>query len=128
MIKKRKINIFYDVTLQFENGYAKRSSPPNSPSTVNPNEDPLQTRMGQKVTMQGMTKRVNTCLDWEPNRERSTRMKSPVHGLSGEIKDVRDLIKVRRRNFLLVPLLLCSLSTIYTLENFSKKTFNPYLI
>lgn len=86
--------------LQFENGYAKRSSPPNSPSTVNPNEDPLQMRMGQKVTVQGMTKRVNTCLDWEPNRERSTRMKSPVHGLSGEIKDVRDLIKVRR-NFLL---------------------------
>ncbi|KAG9428131.1 centrosomin isoform X1 [Apis mellifera carnica] len=78
---------------QFENGYAKRSSPPNSPSTVNPNEDPLQMRMGQKVTVQGMTKRVNTCLDWEPNRERSTRMKSPVHGLSGEIKDVRDLIK-----------------------------------
>lgn len=101
MIKNMYIYIYTSfMILQFENGYAKRSSPPNSPSTVNPNEDPLQMRMGQKVTVQGMTKRVNTCLDWEPNRERSTRMKSPVHGLSGEIKDVRDLIKVRR-NFLL---------------------------
>ncbi|CAD1478022.1 unnamed protein product, partial [Heterotrigona itama] len=78
---------------QFENGYAKRS-PPSSPSAMNPIEDPLQARMGQKMTCgQGTTKRVNTCLDWEPNRERSTRGKSLVQALSGEVKDVRDLIK-----------------------------------
>nr|XP_034190787.1 centrosomin isoform X2 [Osmia lignaria] len=78
---------------QFENGYAKRS-PPSSPSAMNPIEDPLQSRMGQKLTcVQGMTKKANTCLDWEPNRERSTRMKSPLQTLSGEVKDVRDLIK-----------------------------------
>ncbi|XP_017766897.1 PREDICTED: centrosomin isoform X1 [Eufriesea mexicana] len=78
---------------QFENGYAKRS-PPTSPSSMNPIEDPLQTRMGQKISCaQGVTKRGNTCLDWEPNRERSTRVKSPVHALSGEVRDVRDLIK-----------------------------------
>ncbi|CAL7951388.1 unnamed protein product [Xylocopa violacea] len=78
---------------QFENGYAKRS-PPSSPSTMNPIEDPLLARMGQKITcVQGMTKRGNTCLDWEPNRERSTRVKSPIQALSGEVKDVRDLIK-----------------------------------
>ncbi|XP_043524063.1 centrosomin-like isoform X2 [Frieseomelitta varia] len=75
---------------QFENGYSRRS-PPSSPSAMNPIEDPLQTRMGQKMTCgQGTTKRGNTCLDWEPNRERSTRGKK---ALSGEVKDVRDLIK-----------------------------------
>ncbi|XP_076754592.1 phosphodiesterase 4D interacting protein centrosomin isoform X2 [Xylocopa sonorina] len=78
---------------QFENGYAKRS-PPSSPSTMNPIEDPLLARMGQKITcVQGTTKRGNTCLDWEPNRERSTRVKSPIQALGGEVKDVRDLIK-----------------------------------
>ncbi|CAK9816412.1 CDK5 regulatory subunit-associated protein 2 [Anthophora quadrimaculata] len=79
---------------QFENGYTKRS-PPSSPSAMNPIEDPLQARIGQKATcIQGVTKRGNTCLDWEPNRERlTTRMKSPIRALSGEVKDVRDLIK-----------------------------------
>ena len=63
---------------------------------MNSVEDPLQARMGQKMTcVQGMTKRGNTCLDWEPNRERSTRVKSPVQTLNGEIRDIRDLIKVR---------------------------------
>ncbi|XP_076160987.1 phosphodiesterase 4D interacting protein centrosomin isoform X2 [Ptiloglossa arizonensis] len=72
---------------QFENGYAKRS-PPSSPSVMNPIEDPLQSRMGQKTTCsQGMTKRGSTCLDWEPNRERSTRVKLPLQVLSGEMKD-----------------------------------------
>lgn len=80
-------------TLQFENGYAKRS-PPCSPSAMNPNENPLQSRVGQTSCGQGTTKRVNTCLDWEPNRERSTRGKSLVQSLSEEVKDVRDLIKV----------------------------------
>lgn len=78
---------------QFENGYVKRS-PPSSPSAMNSVEDPLQARMGQKMScVQGMTKRGNTCLDWEPNRERSTRVKSPVQTLNGEIRDIRDLIK-----------------------------------
>ncbi|CAK9833757.1 CDK5 regulatory subunit-associated protein 2 [Anthophora retusa] len=79
---------------QFENGYTKRS-PPSSPSAMNPIEDPLQARIGQKATcIQGVTKRGNTCLDWEPNRERlTTRVKSPIRALSGEVKDVRDLIK-----------------------------------
>lgn len=64
---------------------------------MNPVEDPLQARMGQKMTCgQGTTKRGNTCLDWEPNRERSTRGKSLAQALSREVKDVRDLIKVRR--------------------------------
>ncbi|XP_076687400.1 phosphodiesterase 4D interacting protein centrosomin isoform X2 [Andrena cerasifolii] len=72
---------------QFENGYSKRS-PPSSPSAMNPTEDPLQSKMGQKVTSaQGMAKRGNTCLDWEPNRERSTRVKSPLQTFSGEVKD-----------------------------------------
>ncbi|XP_076687404.1 phosphodiesterase 4D interacting protein centrosomin isoform X6 [Andrena cerasifolii] len=78
---------------QFENGYSKRS-PPSSPSAMNPTEDPLQSKMGQKVTSaQGMAKRGNTCLDWEPNRERSTRVKSPLQTFSGEVKDVRNFIK-----------------------------------
>ncbi|CAK9798579.1 CDK5 regulatory subunit-associated protein 2 [Anthophora plagiata] len=79
---------------QFENGYTKRS-PPSSPSAMNSTEDPLQARIGQKATcIQGVTKRGNTCLDWEPNRERlTTRVKSPIRALSGEVKDVRDLIK-----------------------------------
>ncbi|XP_071875855.1 phosphodiesterase 4D interacting protein centrosomin isoform X2 [Bombus fervidus] len=78
---------------QFENGYIKRS-PPSSPSAMNSVEDPLQARMGQKMTcVQGTTKRGTTCLDWEPNRERSTRVKSPVQTLNGEIRDIRDLIK-----------------------------------
>ncbi|XP_043252270.1 centrosomin isoform X6 [Colletes gigas] len=78
---------------QFENGYAKRS-PPSSPSAMSPIEDPLQSRMEQKATCaQGTTKRGNTCLDWEPNRERSTRVKIPLQALGEEIRDVRDLIK-----------------------------------
>ncbi|KOC62941.1 Centrosomin [Habropoda laboriosa] len=78
---------------QFENGYAKRS-PPSSPSTMRPMEDPLLARIGQKATcIQGVTKRGNTCPDWELNRERLTRVKSPIRALSGEVKDVRDLIK-----------------------------------
>nr|XP_033191374.1 dynactin subunit 1-like [Bombus vancouverensis nearcticus] len=78
---------------QFENGYVKRS-PPSSSSAMNSVEDPLQARMGQKMScVQGITKRGNTCLDWEPNRERSTRVKSRVQTLNGEIRDIRDLIK-----------------------------------
>lgn len=81
--------------MQFENSSAKRS-PSCNPSTINPIEDPLQIRMGQKVTSsQGGTKKVNPSLDWEPNRERSTRVKSPLQVISGEVKDVKDLIKVR---------------------------------
>ncbi|XP_076239387.1 phosphodiesterase 4D interacting protein centrosomin isoform X2 [Calliopsis andreniformis] len=72
---------------QFENGYTKRS-PPSSPLAMNSIEDPLQSRMGQKITStQGMTKKANTCLDWEPNKERSTRVKSPVQFIGEEIKD-----------------------------------------
>lgn len=78
---------------QFENGYTKRS-PPSSPSAMNPIEDPLQTRMGQKMTCgQGTITRGNICLDWEPNRERSTKGKSLAQALSEEVKDVKDLIK-----------------------------------
>nr|XP_012143776.1 PREDICTED: centrosomin isoform X3 [Megachile rotundata] len=78
---------------QFENGYTKRS-PPSSPMAMNSIEDPLQSRMGQKMTcVQGMAKKANTGLDWEPNRERSMRLKSPLQTLGGETKDVRDLIK-----------------------------------
>ena len=120
-------------TLQFENGYARRS-PPSSPSAMNPIEEPLQARMGQKMTCgQGTTKRGNTCLDWEPNRERSTRGKSLAQALSGEAKDVRDLIKVRRNILyrdtrqsptnLVKPvngILICFL----TFRNWKKKTTN----
>ncbi|XP_053980888.1 centrosomin isoform X1 [Hylaeus volcanicus] len=77
---------------QFENGYAKRS-PPTSPTSMNLIEDPFQSRMGQKATCgQGTTKRGSACLDSEPNRERSPRLKDPLQAL-GEVKDARGLIK-----------------------------------
>ncbi|XP_017882781.1 centrosomin isoform X2 [Ceratina calcarata] len=75
---------------QFENGYGRRS-PPTSPSGTNPIEDPLQARMGQKLSC--TSRRGNSSLDWEPNRERSTRVKSPIRTLTGEPKDVRDLVR-----------------------------------
>ncbi|XP_015438709.1 PREDICTED: centrosomin isoform X2 [Dufourea novaeangliae] len=71
---------------QFENGYAKRSVLASS-STTKSIEDPLQSRLGQKITSaEAVTKRENTCLDWEPNRERSSRAKSPTDTLSGETR------------------------------------------
>lgn len=78
---------------QFENGYTKRS-PPSSPSTPSPLDDPLQLRMGQKVSCaQTIPKRGSSGLDWEPNRERSPRMKSPFDTLGGEVSEVKGLVK-----------------------------------
>ncbi|XP_031841742.1 phosphodiesterase 4D interacting protein centrosomin isoform X2 [Nomia melanderi] len=78
---------------QFENGYAKRSVPCSS-SGMKSIEDPLQSRLGQKITnADGTMKRENTCLDWEPNRERSSRAKSPTDILCEETKALKDLMK-----------------------------------
>ncbi|XP_076643396.1 phosphodiesterase 4D interacting protein centrosomin isoform X3 [Halictus rubicundus] len=84
---------------QFENGYVKRSIPSTSSSSgMKLNEEPLQSRLGQKmINADGSTKRENTCFDWEPNRERSSRSKSrsksPIGIPNGETKSVRDLVK-----------------------------------
>ncbi|XP_076278704.1 phosphodiesterase 4D interacting protein centrosomin isoform X2 [Lasioglossum baleicum] len=78
---------------QFENGYVKRSIPSSS-SGMKLIDEPLQSRLGQKLTnADGLTIRENVCLDWEPNRERSPRSKSPTDTPNGETKSARDLVK-----------------------------------
>lgn len=78
---------------QLENGYVKRSIPSSS-SGMKLIEEPLQSRLGQKmINADGSGKRENACLDWKPNRERSSRSKSPVGTLNGKTKSVRDFVK-----------------------------------
>ncbi|KAG7208405.1 hypothetical protein KM043_014637 [Ampulex compressa] len=76
---------------QFENGYSKRS-PPSSPPALSSIVDPLQSRMGQKSScVQGAIR--NSCLDWEPDRERSTKSRLSSQTLGSELLDVKVLVK-----------------------------------
>lgn len=78
---------------QFENGYVKRSIPSSS-SGMKLIDEPLQSRLGQKLTnADGLTIKETVCFDWEPNSERSSRSKSPAYTPNGETKSERDLVK-----------------------------------
>ncbi|XP_012286950.1 centrosomin isoform X2 [Orussus abietinus] len=79
---------------QFENSYTKRCSPPSSPSTMNSFDDTRSPRMGHKSScIHSPPKLGSSPVDWEPNRERSLRVRSPIPLNGAEYNDITELSK-----------------------------------